>query len=139
MVLDYWGRASTTPQIWKQAGRPTNGLAAQNLVHYFAKLGFCAESFDCFHLGFRRNKLYANYLDNYDPERLVVMAALEYGIIQPGTLSGHWVVIVEVKPNTIIYNDPARRDGQHLEIDREKFMSAWRMWRAPNAVAVWRP
>jgi len=139
MVMDFWGHPITTPQLWRRTGRPYAGLPAIDVARYFSKLGLCAETFDTFRAGDRRSAIYLDYLERYDPERLMVLAAVEYGRIRPGNLDGHWVVIVEVRPHTIVYNDPARRDGQHLTIRRSEFMSAWRMRKGPNAVAVWRP
>jgi hypothetical protein len=99
------------------------------------------------HRGEKVSRFFLEHLEHYGRRTdLVFIPSLAYGHLRPGHPSQHAVVLADVTPDTIVYNDPAMEQGASLCAPREQFERAWRLsgWSTSratpsNCLVVWNP
>jgi ATP-binding cassette subfamily B protein len=69
--------------------------------------------------------------------RLPFIALIDAAVLYGGNLmSGHFVVVLNIKDGQIIYHDPAK--GPSCSVSKELFLSAWKVFNF-RGVRLWKP
>lgn len=126
MILSLLGKNIAEPELIDRCGTTLFGTTCNQIRDAATNLGYQSESF---------KELEESNITNFIKESVPLIALIDASELYGGMPSGHFVVVLAIEDEIIIYHDPIM--GDNLSTDINSFLNAWQKFNF-RGVKIWK-
>ncbi|HDP98544.1 MAG TPA: hypothetical protein ENN22_05085 [bacterium] len=126
MILSSFGKNIDENKLIDLCGTTLFGTTCNQIRDVATNLGYQSKSF---------KELEESNITNFMNESVPLIALIEPSELYGGMPSGHFVVVLAIEEEVIIYHDPIM--GKNLSTDINTFLNAWHKFKF-RGVKIWK-